>query len=437
VSSPLAPTPGTAPSSKAPPPPRRGSSIGNLHYKVSAVLVVIVVASAGLIYELESTHKSSPLTPSTTCALTTPICHVIVLFMEDQSLNDILANGTYERYLAENYAFAGNFSGVTSDSLANYKYATSGQDSAKPSLTIASLVQNAGLTWAEYAESQPAPCWTTSTTANTSLPSSVVGNQTNHTVFDISHVPFANYYNITHAGGGYCQSHLLPLTGWYDALANDSLPNYVWVTPNDTDNDHQCPPVPQPNAPIPCPGAIPHGDAWLRAFLSPFINSSAFANSVILLGFDYDYLEQTPPGTPGHVYFAAISPYTRHNYTSSQAYSDDSILTTSEYLLDPSGRTGHGDNWLQSPPMFDLFNFYSTYWISGSVSYQGHPVADAKISGNGYNATTSGQGRFSFGVSNGNYTLIATSPDGSCSTSVSAIPVLNSNVTVDFALPCP
>ncbi|MFZ1022755.1 MAG: hypothetical protein WAN87_01290, partial [Thermoplasmata archaeon] len=62
-------------------------------------------------------------------AYPTPIRHVITIFMEDQNISNVLAGGSFERYLTTKYAEASQFYGLTSDSLANYRDAASGLDS--------------------------------------------------------------------------------------------------------------------------------------------------------------------------------------------------------------------------------------------------------------------------------------------------------------------
>ncbi|MFZ1022729.1 MAG: alkaline phosphatase family protein, partial [Thermoplasmata archaeon] len=249
--------------------------------------------------------------------------------------------------------------GLTSDSLANYRDAASGLDSDGSATTknVPTLVDQVGESWAAYEESMPTPCDQTSTYFNTTLPASVVGTQTNHLVYDTNHDPFVNFKNIT-SNAAYCKAHVLSLSAWSSAIADNNLPNYVWIAPNDTDNDHHCPPAT-------CPGAIANGDAWLRQFLSPFVNSSIFSNSVVFLTFDYGSAEKTT--TPANVYFVALSPYAKAGYDSTTHYTDYNLLTTTEWLLG-LGHTGYHDNWTAYPPMMDLFDVTPTYSVTFSES---------------------------------------------------------------------
>jgi hypothetical protein len=347
----------------------------------------------------------------------TPIHHVIVLFMEDQNYTDVIANGSFERYLASHYAAAGDYYGLTSDSAVNYRYVTSGADSTHPAATIPSLVDAAGETWGAYMESMPTPCDPYSTVANTTLPSSVVGNTTNHTVYDVNHDPFVSYQSIV-GNASYCDAHVVNLDAWTTVLENGSLPNYAFVAPNDTDNDHHCPPV---NLTVHkefiprCPGAIPHGDAWLQSFISPFVNSSVFRDSVLFLAYDYGFEEAQPAGTLAHVYCVAVSPYSRTGYSSPDNYSHFDLLTSTEYLLG-LGHTGSHDNWTAYPPMVDLFNFSKRF--PATFTESGLPT------GTGWSVTLNGTERTSTGT-----TIDFDEPTGSYAYSLGTVSGYHSNRT--------
>ncbi len=373
------------------------------------ILVVVLVAGAGFIYVLESTHRSlipAPSPGTSSIAFPTPVQHEIVIFMENHAQSDVLASGPFERHLAQEYAFAAGFRGVTYDSLQDYAYANSGSYYFGGS-SVPELVDHAGESWAAYMQGMPTPC--------DRLPSA-------DGLYNPNHDPFV-FYNYVTSSPAYCASHVLPLTAWNQSIAAGTLPNYVFITPdmtNDSDN---------------VSAAI--GDAWLHGFLTPFLNSSLFASSAVMLTYDSNAIENPPPGTLGNglVYFSLISPYAHRNYTSANLYSDPNLLTTTEWLLG-LGRTNHNDNWAVTPPMVDLFDFGPTYSVSGSVTYQGSPVAGAQVSGSGYLATADAAGAYSFSVPNGTYVLQASSPTGTCLTSSSTVTVSGGNVSLRFDLPC-
>jgi hypothetical protein len=431
--------PGPPASSPAPPyrPPRR-HRFANLNIRIAAILVVLIVVGGFIIIELDLTHRpnkgstTSPNSPD----FPWPIHHVIVLFMEDQNVGNVLAQGPFERYLATNFAFAQDYYGASSDSLNNYEYATSGAIGDSIASNVANLVNAAGETWMDYGESMPSACALTDThDYNTTLPASIIGSDPDYLVYDTNHTPFIHYLNAYSQFLGvnattYCQTHVVNLDEWSQAIASGVLPNYVWVTPNDTDDDHDCPPTPTN-----CSGTIAHGDAWLRAFLNPFLNSSFFASSAVLLAYDYNDT-QGPSQTPANVYFAAISPFAHHFYTSTTPYLPYDILSTTEYLLG-LGHTGHNDNWGEGDPaMEDLFDFYPTFLLRGTVENASGPVAGATVSGGGYSITTAHNGTFQMPLSNGTYSFSASSPTGTCSSSAQGFTISGAALNLTFRLSC-
>ncbi|MFZ0892768.1 MAG: alkaline phosphatase family protein [Thermoplasmata archaeon] len=417
-------------------PPRR-HRFANLNLRIAAILVVLIVVGGLIIIELDLTHK--PVTPGQSHPPTpdfpTPIQHLIVLFMEDQDIGNVLAQGSFERYLATNFAFAQDYDGITSDSLDNYEYATSGSTSDPVASNVANLVNATGETWMDYGESMPSPCATLDTFNNeTTLPSSVIGGNPDYIVYDTNHTPFLHYLGAYTQFLGvnataYCQAHVVNLNEWDQALSSGTLPNYVWITPNNTDDDHDCPPTPTY-----CSDAIAHGDAWLRAFLNPFLNSSYFASSAILLAYDYNDTVG-PSSTAANVYFAAISPFAHRFYTSDVAYDPYNILTTTEWLLG-LGHTGHNDGWSQAPPMTDLFNFNPTYLLTGTVVNSTGPVSGAVVGGDGFSITTGANGAFQMPISNGTYDFSASSAAGTCSSSVQGFTISGATMNLTFRLSC-
>lgn len=391
----------------APPRQPRRSGVGNLHYRFAAVLIVVLVVGAGLLYGLESTHRSivpPPVPTVPSVGFPTPIHHLIVIFLENHGRSDTLANGTFERYLAGQYASATNFHGMTYDSLQDYMYATSGAFSPVVS-SVPQLIDRAGETWSAYMQSMPVPC---------------DRNASANGLYTPNHDPFVQYDYVT-ASAAYCASHVLPLTDWYSAVANGTLPNYVFVTPNVLNDSYN--------------SSVIFADQFLQGFLDPFLNSTLFASSAVILTYDSNAQENPPPGTPGSgvVYFAAVSPYAHRDFASNVFYNDNSLLTTTEWLLG-LGHTNHNDNWAIDPPMVDLFDFAQTYSVSGTVSYQGTPVTGAIVSGSGYAVSTNASGGFSIPMPNGTYQLSAAY--GPCTSASTLLTVAGSSAGADFALPC-
>ncbi|MFZ3355130.1 MAG: hypothetical protein WA549_00050 [Thermoplasmata archaeon] len=128
--------------------------------RISTVVGRAPISGGGIQNPPDVARESPAL--STACASTypTPIRHVITIFMEDQNISNVLAGGSFERYLTTKYAEASQFYGLTSDSLANYRDAASGLDSDGSATTknVPTLVDQVGESWAACEERRLTPC---------------------------------------------------------------------------------------------------------------------------------------------------------------------------------------------------------------------------------------------------------------------------------------
>ena len=110
-----------------------------------------------------------------------------------------------------------------------------------------------------------------------------------------------------------CANHVVPLTAFSTDLANNTLPNYVWITPNLCHDMHDC--------------SVAAGDAWLSSFMPKIIDSPAFASSVVFLAWNEG---TTTNGGGGHVPLVVMSPSTPAGFRSSAPYDHYSLLRTME-----------------------------------------------------------------------------------------------------------
>lgn len=305
----------------------------------------------------------------------------MVIYLENAELSDVLANGSYERYLAAHFAFAGLYYSVGHASLRNYLVATSGVDSSVFKVVgarnVGDLAEKRGLSWSAFMESMPTPC-----------------NNTSSGLYDALHNPFVLYSDVV-TNLSRCTSHDVSLTSWTQSVGNGTLPNYSFVAPNLLHDAHST--------------NVSYADRWLRGWLPTLVNSSLFASTAVFLTYDEGTTILGAHGRGGgHIYLSLISPFARMGYTSSVRYNHYDLLTTTEWLLG-LGRTGHHDNWTLNPPMEDLFQFLPTFLVSGTVTDTlGHPLAGATVSdGNGTSVVTTLTGNFSLQLANGTYSLTA------------------------------
>ena len=353
---------------------------------------------------------SPAVAPAAAAALPTPIHHVIVIMMENQERKDVLANGSFERYLAGRYAQEGQFYSPMHFSLPNYLAVTSGYLTnlfapiTQPN--VGTLAASAGRTWKEYEESMPTPCDLST------------ANQTNG--YDYWHNPFA-MYNSMIRNASLCAHHMVNFTRWSSDVAHQTVPNYALIVPNTTHDGHDT--------------GIAVGDQWLSGFLSPFINSTLFRTSAVFVAYDEGVTNLSANGSAsggGHIYLTMASPFAKRGYTGTANHTSLDLLTTTEWLLG-LGRTGTNDNWTRHVPLSDLFAFPTT--VSGSVtSAKGVPLANATVGNHvGAHTVTNATGGFTLPLTPGNWTLYAFAPGfghGNVSVNVSAAPIGGLVITV-------
>lgn len=344
-------------------PTPHGMSRAGLGVFLGALVAVALLLLSSVAVPSGAASASSGVTASSTkggCGylkLPTPICHVFVLYLENQNANYVLNHAPFQRYLAHTYAYASEYYSVEHYSFPNYLASTSGTVNNYLHLlnkrNLVDLIRNQTptATWAAYLEDMPQSCdW--NSTAN----------------YKAAHNAFVWYSDIR-SNASRCRAHDLNFTGWDQALQNGSIPNYAFFGPNAT---HACW----------VKGTLKLCDAWLKGWLSPLINDSFFNRSVFFITYDEGAVNNTlgVNGTAGggRVYMTAVSPYACKGFQSTYNYSHYDLLTTTEWLLNLSGRTGYNDSWSQHPPMRDLFCF-----PSGSVAAPSallHPAASPNAS---------------------------------------------------------
>ena len=318
----------------------------------------------------ESFGSPSPLAPAAT--FPTPVQHVVVIMMENANASWVLQNGSYQRYLANQFAYSSQTYSPKHGSNGDYFAITSGNtwSTLKEYSTsnLADLTAAAGLSWMSFEESMPKPCDAIS-------PS--------HTAaYNSGHNPFVWYQDV-YSPASYCDSHDVGFGPLSTDLAAGTMPSYALIVPNQTHDAHNLCSGPAWETRVSC------GDAWLRGFLSPILNSSAawVRSTAFLITYDEANLSDTRgyKNTTGGgiVYTAMVGPCATPHYLSDTPYSLFSVLTTTEWLLG-LGHTGHHDSWATYPPLKSFFNNPScggtgpTYTLStGATPAAGGSVAPA------------------------------------------------------------
>lgn len=263
-----------------------------------------------------------------------PIKHIIFIAFENKNYDSVVTAGPYFKYLADTYGRATqaydihNICSGESHSLPSYLTVTSGSPFNKcdtdnftagefDSKNIFSLVNDAGMTWAQYAEGMSYPC------------------STKGTKFAARHVPALFYRNILqNSDTAYCKNHVVPLTDWYNMTNSGQIPpNFAFISPDLCNDAHDC--------------SVSTADNWLKnSFNLPDLLTKSWAqNTAFFIWFDEGY------GQPG--YFVVVSPYSKGRQHIG-IVSNYNVLTTMEWLLGLDS-SGNNDDANKNSPIKDLF----------------------------------------------------------------------------------
>ncbi|MEP6666881.1 MAG: alkaline phosphatase family protein [Nocardioidaceae bacterium] len=215
------------------------------------LLVRIVVGlgfvAALLVVPVSEKASAEPVTPT----------KVLTIIEENHSYTQMKSQMPYLFTLAQKYAYASNYFGVSHPSLPNYLAIAGGStfgitDDRPPSInapkvgnakTIFGLALEKGKTAKTYAESMPGTC-------------ALFSSGT----YAVKHNPWA-YFS---AGRSRCSKFAVPMTGFLaDAKANN-LPNAGVVVPNLCHDAHNC--------------ALSVANAWLKKYLPTVLASADFTS---------------------------------------------------------------------------------------------------------------------------------------------------------------
>ncbi len=265
----------------------------------TAVLAAAVVASVG---------PSAVLGPAQTVS-SSGAPHVMVVMMENESESELIGNPEAPNVnaLARQYGSATRSYAIGHPSLPNYLELISGSnygttDDGTPSSegissgaqTLANQLQNAGYSWKAYMESMPGAGYTGGD-------STCCGGQ-----YYQHHNPFVYFPAVTSLSD--FSSDMVPSTNMMSDLNSSNPPDFVWMTPNGTDDMH--------DGPTNSDGDVNPsvGDAWLGNFVSQVQSTNWYAQggSIIIEwdeGADSDSsgIGHAGEGGGGHVVTLVVS----------------------------------------------------------------------------------------------------------------------------------
>src|SRR2546426_1025891 len=291
---------------------------------VAASILLVVVALVGA-----SVLSSNLLGPSTLPPggavrdqATGNFDQLVVVLMENKNLDEVYGPAAYMTQLADLYSFSEGWASITNPSQPNYiailggsTFGVSG-DGNHPNLnhpTMVDILENTSKTWKAFAQD-----------------ASGTGCSINPPRGE-DHFPFLSYTTIMN-NSARC-ANLLP--GSYNEVitAFNAGTNFIWLTPNDCNNMHDC--------------SVATGDTWIQSWVPNLLSAMAGKRAALIIMFDEPYT------SPPYIYMSFSGPATKLAYKSPASYTHYSLLKLIEDV-GGGGSLGQGD--VTAPSPLEFFN---------------------------------------------------------------------------------
>jgi hypothetical protein len=230
--------------------------------------------------------------------------HVFLVVEENHSFSSVVGNTAmpYFNNLISNYGLATQYFANTHPSIGNYFVLTTGQivtnneAVAPPTVTADNIVREilaAKKTWKSYAESLPSVGY--------------LGGD----VF-----PYAQHHNpfvfLQDAIAPAQVNNIVPFTQFATDLANNTLPNFSYILPDQLNNAHN--------------GTLAQADAWLQQNIAPLISSATFQkDGLLMIVFDESDFTDLQNGG-GHIAALVTSAHAKKGFQSTTFYQHQSTL---------------------------------------------------------------------------------------------------------------
>lgn len=276
---------------------------------------------------------------------TPPLGHVVVVAFENHSYSSVVGNSAmpYLNSLISQYALANGFYANTHPSIGNYLELTTGQiltndDAFNSTISVDNIEREllkSGKTWKSYAQSIPYAGYT----GWDSYP------------YVQHHNPFA-YFSDNRNGSGQ-QNNIVPFSQFTNDVANGTLPNFSFVTPDLKHDAHDC-----PDGSSNCTDGdmLWAADQFLQYQIAPILNSAQFQKDGLLVIWWDEASDSDTAYGGGHVAVTLIGPSVKRGFRSSNLYQHQSLLRTiSEGLgITPAGGAA------SAPSMAEFFSSNGT-----------------------------------------------------------------------------
>lgn len=264
---------------------------------------------------------------------------MVIVVEENKNYNQVVGSQymPFLNSLMQQYALATNYYANGLNSLPNYFMMIVGEtlttgatytDVVTGDNVVRELVK-AGKKWKAYAESIPSVGY--------------IGSD--QPPYVKVHNPFAYLADVVNDTKQ--QQNIVGMDQFAKDLAAGQLPDYAFIIPNDSSNSHDCP----PNMTT-CTSAdtLSYSDNWLKTNLQPLMNSSAWANTLLIITYDESEGDTTQGG--GHVATVVAGGLVKKAYKITMAMQHQSLLRLSMKAL---GVTSYPAQAATAPDMDDAF----------------------------------------------------------------------------------
>src|SRR6266853_2268855 len=307
--------------------------------------------------------------------LTALFGHVFLVVEENHNYGDVVGSSSmpYLNGLMNQFGLATEYFANTHPSIGNYFMLTTGQiltndDSQTPSSfpvsenNVVRELLTAGKTWKGYGEGLPSVGYTGGDWSFKGC------------IGYVRHFPLAYMTDVQNSATQ--KLNLVPFTQFATDLANGTLPNYSFVTPDGCNDLHD--------------GSAAQADSWLQTNIAPLLTNSQFTtDGLLIIVFDESGSDHTNGG--GRVEWMVAGPKVKPAYQSTTPYQHQSTL---RMMLETQGITSGFAGAAASAP--DMAEFFGTSVVPVSVSIS--PTSASVLSG--------GTQQFSAKVSNTSNTAV-------------------------------
>ena len=254
---------------------------------------------------LETTPTPVPLVPN--------FSHIVIIIFENKEFGTVIGNSKmpYFNLLASTYTLLTQHFATTHPSLPNYLSLIGGdtfgitsdcEDCFVNAPSLPDLIEKSGRTWKTYQDDMPEPCFVGSTLR-----------------YAQKHNPFI-YFDPIRLDKERCARSVVPLTQMDADIAANTLPNFIFITPDICYSAHDC--------------SIDLADGWLKQQMDKLYSAleSSGEPFLIILTWDEGQGNHSCCGLPelagGRIATVFISPQVKQNFQDATPYSHYSILKT-------------------------------------------------------------------------------------------------------------